>query len=253
MFSPYDDDLETGTTDDAADAPMSEYDDLGDEVAERRVGSEPIPGFGFYVLTPKGATAAFAFEDKERPILRHRIEVVEGPEGTVGRTFFVDQPMAVKRTKWTDQKDANGRPIFDPLPADEQAEEIRKFKLVLNRVAQVFGFAMKAPKDKSLGAIGLYAAQFEKAGEAGVQFVGEVKKNTRNGFTKNLIYFDSIAAVTDSPSADYRGKAKRALDEAREKIEAKNKLIDAADKKAGRPARGNAKATTTASSAQSLD
>lgn len=253
MFNPFDDNLDNDNTGEDRDdtGGINEYDMATEEVAERRVGSEPIPGFGYYVLTPKGATAAYAFDDKTRPILRHRLEVVEGPDGTIGKTCFIDQPMAVQRDKWTNEKDANGKPIRDPLSAEELAENIRKFQLMLNRIAQVFGFDLKAPKSKELAAIGLYGAQFEKAGEAGKTFIGEVKKNTKNGFTKNLMYFDSIAAIGGAPSPDYRGKAKTALDEAKEKIAAKNKALTAQGSRGG-GARSNGAKPQTAS-AQGLD
>lgn len=249
MTNEYDDNIDDSAPSDEQGAGVNEYDMADAEVSERRVGSEPIMGFGFYGFLFRGSTPSYAFDDKTRPILRHRAEVVLGPEGTVGKTFFFDQPMAIQRQKWTDQKDANGRPIFDPLTGEELAEAARKFRNTLKRVATVLGFTQEAPKDKSLTALGVYAAQFEKAGEKGTIVIGEVKKNTRNGFTKNIVWLDSIAGVDDAPSADYRGKAKTALDEAKEKIEAKNKALAAQDAKNGRPAqRGNARSTVASSS-----
>jgi hypothetical protein len=248
--NPFDDNLDdNNTADDAADT-LSEYDSVSTEESERKVGSEPVPSFGFYVLAPKGATPAFEFEDKQRPVARHRFEVVEGPDGTIGQSLFADQKLYAAFNKWTDQKDAQGRPVMDPLDSEERAEAILKFDRTMNRVARCFNLMAKKPKDKSMVAIGVYCAQFDKSTSL---IVSEVKKQTRNGFTKNVIWFDSIASLMDPTSKDYRGKAKTAHEEAKEKIVAKNLAIATADKKAGRAPRGNNKSTTASSSPQSLD
>ena len=247
MSNPYDDDMNDNAADTAADDGFaSEYDNFSDEESDRKVGTEPIPSFGYYIADEKGAAPSFEFDDKSRPVARHRFEVVAGPEGTVGLTFFVDQPLYARSQKWTDKKDGSGKPIFDPLTADERAEAVRQFQNTMNRIARVFSLGAKAPKDKSMTACGAYCAQFEKSTTARV--VIGIKKTTRNGFSKNTVteFWNSLAALDDKPSPTYKGKAKTAQDEAMEKIAERNK---------GGAKGGNARAprATSAASSQSLD
>lgn len=214
-MSQYDDQLDDEAVT-ANNGNLDEFSNFTNEVAERKVGSEPIPGFPYYVLEPKGATVAFEFDDKERPILRHRMLVIAGPTGTEGEMLYVDQRMYAMKENWTDEKDANGRPVFEPKSPEELAASIREFQSTLNRVAQAFNLKQANPGGKTAVILSTYARQFEGAD----RIVGSISRSTRKGFTRNLLKWDSVSALT-GPAKD--AKFKSALAEAEAKIAAKNK------------------------------
>lgn len=214
-MSQYDDNLDEGSVA-ANNGNLDEFSNFTNDVAERKVGSEPIPGFPYYVLEPKGANVAFEFDDKERPVLRHRMLVVEGPTGTEGEMLFVDQRMYAQRENWTDEKDANGRPVFVPKSPTELAASIHEFQSTLNRVASAFGLKQANPGGKTAVILGGYARQFEGA----ERIIGSVSRTTKKGFTRNLLKWDSVTALTDQAKD---AKFKSALLEAQAKIAAKNK------------------------------
>jgi len=209
------DDLEDGAVA-ANDGNLDEFSNFTNDVAERKVGSEPIPGFPFYVLEPKGATVAFEFDDKERPVLRHRMLVIEGPTGTEGELLYVDQRMYAQKENWTDEKDANGRPVFVPMSPTELAASIHAFQSTLNRVGQAFDLKQANPGGKTAVILGNYARQFEGAS----RIVGSVSRSTKKGFTRNLLKWDSVTSL-NALAKD--AKFKTALAEAQAKIAAKNK------------------------------
>jgi hypothetical protein len=244
----YDDQMDEGQVQDQVDAGSEEYNQTGGGVSERKVSAEPIPSFGYYVLAPMGATLGFEFDDKARPVGRHRFEVVKGPAGTIGLTLFADQRLYARREKWTPEKDANGRPVMAPLTAEEQADEFRKFDNTQGRVQLAFGLEARNPKNKTAVAQGAYLAQFDPDHVPAPQnIIAEVKRQTKNGYTKNVIWFDSIAGLDEKP---LDGKYKTALAEAEAKIAAQDKLLAARDKKAGvTRTSGNAKAQTGSSPA----
>lgn len=240
MRNEYDDNMDDSQVETAG---SSEYDQEDAGASDRRVSSEPVPSFPYYILAPRGATLAFSFDDKNKPVGRHRFEVVEGPEGTVGATLFADQPLYARFEEWTPEKDANGRAIMKPLSAEDLAEEFRKFNRTMTRVQQAFGLAARMPKNKTAVALGAYLGQFDAdATPAPKNIVADVKRKTKNGFTNNVIYFDSIASLDDVP---LDGKFKTAQDEARAKIAAKNKALGSG--KGG--ARSTTRVTQSASAA----
>lgn len=228
-MSDYDDQFDESQVPDANGA--DEYNQEGGGVSERRVSSEPVPGFAYYILAPRGATLSFEFDDKARPVGRHRFEVVGGPTGTVGQMIFADQRLYAQRERWTPNKDSNGRNIMEPLSAEELAESFRKFNNTMGRVMQAFGISARTPKNKTAVALGAYLAQFDPdAKPAPRTIIGEVKRQTKNGFTKNVIWFDSVAGLEETP---LDGKFKTALAEAEAKIAAKSKALAGAGTKGG--------------------
>lgn len=231
MSNSFDDQFDESQIPDASESGAEEYNQGGTEVSARRVSAEPVPGFGYYVLSPRGATLSYEFDDKNRPVGRHRFEVVEGPQGTVGQTLFADQKLYAQRERWTNNKDANGRAIMEPLSTEELAESFRKFNSTMGRIQQAFGLTQRTPTGKSAQALSEYLAQFDSSANPMLQnVVAEVKRQTKNGFTKNVIWFDSIAGLNETAIDP---KFKTALLEAQAKIAAKNKTLAAIGKKAG--------------------
>lgn len=214
-MSQYDDQLD-GEAVAANDGNLDEFSNFTNDVAERKVGSEPIPGFPYYILEPKGANVAFEFDDKDRPVLRHRMLVIEGPTGTEGEMLYVDQRMYAQKENWTDEKDANGRPVFEPKSPSELAASIHAFQATLNRVGQAFNLKQSNPGGKTAVILGAYARQFEGAD----RIIGSVSRSTKKGFTRNLLKWDSVMALGGIAKD---AKFKSALLEAQAKIAAKNK------------------------------
>lgn len=211
----------------AAEAEMGpEFaDDPTVTAAPVRVGSEPIPGFAYYVAQLHEPTPGFQFDDKNRPELRHRGTIVQGPGDTVGQTFFASQPLYVPTEKWTNEKDSDGKPVFEAKTSEELDADRTKFKQVMERVKVATGIGVAghsfAGRTPSLSAAAQYGAQFKDS----PLVVVEVKRSTKRGFTKNLIYWDSIRGITE-PALDSKLKGKTALDEATLKIAAKNKQLN---------------------------
>ena len=250
-MSPYDDQMDEGTIPDETAAGADEYNQEGGGISARRVSADPVPGFKFYVLAPRGATLAFEFDEKTRPVGRHRFEVIEGPQGTVGLTLFADQRLYAQRERWTNQKDANGRAIMEPLSAEELGSSFLKFDETMGRIQAAFGLTARMPKNKTAVALGAYLAQFDPdAKPAPSNVVAEVKRQTKNGFTKNVIWFDSVAAL-DDPAMD--GKFKTALAEAQAKIKAENDRLAKASAKTGGNRATAGRQTTPAAQAPALD
>jgi hypothetical protein len=252
MSNQYDDQMDESQVPDESASGAEEYNQEGGGVSERRVSAKPVPSFSYYVLAPRGATLGFEFDDKARPVARHRFEIVEGPTGTVGLPVFADQRLYARREKWTPNKDANGRAIMEPFTSEEQADEFRKYDNTQGRVQQAFGIEVRNPKGKTAVQLGAYIAQFDPDHSPAPQnIIAEVKRQTKNNFTKNVIWFDSIAGLDEKP---LEGKFKTALDEARAMIKAENAAIEKAAKKAGGGGgRTSSARTTQAASAPALD
>ena len=194
---------------------------LGNEEAERQVGFDPVPQFSYYVLKPIRAFAGFT--KAGAPRVAAQVEILEGPEGTIGRKvldmggiYFAASDS--RRAKKNENGDEFNRV---PRTDDEIAKARKNLKGSLLRIQNHLKLAVGFPVSFAEAALEVYAEQFENA----QPFVAEIANRVGNdSVRRNSINWYSIAAL-DAPVKDSNGKptGKSALEEAREKIEARDK------------------------------
>lgn len=194
---------------------------LGTEESERQVGFDPIPAFSYYVLKP---IRAFAGETQAgAPRVAPQVEVLEGPEGTVGRKVLdmggiYFSASDSRRAKKNEQGDEFGRV---PRTEDEIVKARKNLRGSLLRIQNQLKLSVGFPASFAPAAIEVYAEQFENA----QPFVAEILNRLgTDGVRRNSINWYSVAAL-DAPVKDSNGKptGKSAVEEAREKIEVRNK------------------------------
>lgn len=206
---------------DPAYAAMFGDDGLGNEEAERQVGFEPIMQFPFYVVKP---IRAFAGETQTgAPRVAVQVEVLEGPDGTVGRKvldmggiYFAASDS--RKAKKNETGDEFGRV---KRTDDETLKARKNLKGSLLRIQNHLKLSVGFPASFAPAAIEVYAEQFENA----QPFVVEIQNKVgRDGVRRNSLNWYSVAAL-DAPVKDSSGKptGKTAVQEAREKIITRDK------------------------------
>lgn len=182
-------------------------------IGERQAGFSALPSFPFYVFrVVKGA--GNISQDKGTPSLRANSEVVEGPDGTVGRrTGPMDIIwLTVKRTNKHDE----------PLSDEKFKEKTDEFHKTYNRVKGALGLAGYPSSVKSLDSLDAYMAPTE-----GRMFIAELRQEIGNDKqVRNKLVAFSMESVDAPRTKKERGKTVvvpgTALDEAREKIKEYN-------------------------------
>lgn len=173
----------------------------GQEVAPRQIGFPIIPAFTHYVLKPLKATRR---RSQTNVGARVQVEVVEGPEGTVGHKFTdsgeVGFGFIVARTKGKDRQQ---------ITEEEWRGKCRSRNGMFNRVRVALGLTMAAPPNCFIGmvdmpdaAVDAYAAQFENA----QKFVAAVTIEVgMDGVSRNKVDWGSVAGLNEE-ATDQRGR-----------------------------------------------
>lgn len=177
------------------------YGDGGaDAVAPRQIGFPIIPEFTHYVLKPLKATRRRSTANIGA---RAMVEVVAGPEGTVGHKFTDSSDVAFGFI--VSRRAKNGGEIDQKT----WAGKCRSRTALLNRVRQSLGLTAAVPPGTFIGvpdmpdaAVDAYAAQFETA----QSFVARVQiEKGQDGVDRNRIDWGSVAGLADA-ATDQQGR-----------------------------------------------
>lgn len=180
---------------------------------ERQVGYEPVPRFDHFHVRFTGASPGF-FPSGDS-YLRVTAEILNGPQGTVGRIVSDDvrfTPGDITFERDPDTKELTQR----PMTSEERATAVGEVRKTLRYIAGALGFTQIAPASLTEADIARY----------GVQFVGKeailalrIKQARGNRDASNKFVFLSIAA----PSGPAKSNGfPNALAEAQAKIEKAN-------------------------------
>ena len=187
---------------------------LGDEESEVQVGFDPVPPFDHYLLKPLKALPLKS-QEKGTPYCRPVAEVIEGPEGTVGRQvwdsggiFFIANPTKTNRKTGE----------VTELSSEDFEKKKKALRGLLLRIQRRLGLSLGFPTNFDEDGLEAYASQFTNGANDFIAAVRNEKGNDQ--IIRNRIVWQSIRGyddvVKDSPG-------KTAVMVAREKIEAYNK------------------------------
>ncbi len=186
--------------------------DYGDEEEDRKVSSEPIKSFSYYVLKAEDGKGSFT-DKKHVPVAQPRLQVIHGPAGTIGERLFESIYLSLSETKYEGEGDNR---VEVPKTEEEFAKQAEAFNKRMNKIARVLKFNLKKPNGFSADEVEAYAKQFSN----GVLFVAEVwtSKAQGNYPARNKINWNSIASPDDPAVSKKAPAGQTALDEALQKI-----------------------------------
>lgn len=225
------DDL-AGVNQPAADVPVDDgwqeqfagAEDAGEDAP--KVGGQTIPSFPYYFIKGISGKAGFT-KKKQSPVIRPGMQIVNGPDGTIGETVFDDLYLLINRTTQVEGVEV-------PKDAEEYAEQVKKNLKKLNKIARVGKFGQAHPLNGSKTALETYAKQFESFPLSVVEIRESTETYEGNTRTRNRIIWESLRAVDDPASSKKAKPGTTAGQEAEAAIEAANK---AAANKAGKDGR----------------
>jgi len=210
----------------------------GADVAEEppKLSDQTIPTFPYYVVHVKNAKGGLTKGEAKTPVARIVAQVLEGLTGTEGTIIFDDLYL---RTSKTTKQDG----VVVPKDASDFQDDADALKAKLLKIARIGKFEKPYPTDfpgdpgtKAAG----YATQFAGPGEQWFDVIVEIREslNKYNGVEKlqNKIIWESARALDDKAAGKKAKPGTSALEEAREKIAERNRVIAGASGKDGRTA-----------------
>ena len=207
----------------------------GEELEEDapRTSDQTIPQFPYYVVRFNFGRGR-VIGKTEMPLAGVGAVIKEGPEGTIGERVFDDLFLKISEMK-----------TVDGVRVEKSAEEFKKgtdfLTKIFNKVARIGKFPKAYPTDfpgDSKTKADCYAKQFEATGgfDAIIEVTERADSYRGGGARKNRFDWLSMRALDDPAHLKRSAAGSSALDEAREKIEAANKVLIAKASKDGQTA-----------------
>jgi len=182
------------------------------EEPEREVGVPPIQRFDKYHVKFLGATSGFS-KTAGAAYVRPTLEIVEGPEGTVGRRVSDDIYFNVKDTVKERDK-VTGEETERPRTTAEKGKIVDELRKTLKRIAVQLSLTRSVPPALTEEGLAAYAVGFTDC-EAILAI--RVEKARGDYDARNRIVWRSISALNGPPSKKEAGFG-TALEEAQAAI-----------------------------------